>query len=337
MSEDRTQAPSKRRRQQAKERGQVPRSPELTAAVGLLAAVALLGMLGGDLVAALVAAVRAPWGETSSFATDPAGVAAGVRQAVLGVALPLGGMLGGILVAAIAAHQAQVGGLWAPGLIAPDPSRLWGGGGGTFGSKVARGAWGLAKALVIATVAAWAIRSRWDTLGRLGAMDGRSLASAIGALLRSLAFALGAASLVLGLVDYAWQRARLEALLRMTPDEHREDQKSVEGDPALRARRQRAAKSRRVDPGAALAGARIVLTGGPGLAVVLAGGREPRRASVRMVARGPLAMRVRQLAGEAEVPQAEAPELARQLAQASGGRAMPPHLAVELAAIWPKA
>ncbi len=335
MSEDRTQAPTKRRRQQAKERGQVARSPELTAAVGLLAAVALLGAFGGDLVAALVAAVRSPWTESADLATDPAGVAWAVRRAVLGIAAPLGAVVVGVLVAAVAAHQAQVGGLWAPGLLAPDPSRFLGGIGGSWGSRAARGAWGLVKAGVIAAVAAWAIRSRWEMLGQLGRMDAPALAKAVGALLRSLAFALGAASLVLGLLDYAWQRARLEALLRTTPEEQREDQRAVEGDPALRARRQRAAKSRRVDPGEALAGAALVLTGGPGLAIVLGGGREPRRASVRMVAKGPLALRLRQLAQEAAVPKVNAPALARLLAR-SGARTLPPHLAAELAAHWPK-
>ena len=46
MSEDRTQPPSKRRRQLARQQGQAAHSPELTAAAGWLAAVVLLGCLG---------------------------------------------------------------------------------------------------------------------------------------------------------------------------------------------------------------------------------------------------------------------------------------------------
>ena len=49
MSEDRTQEPSQRRRVEARERGQVARSPELTGSAGLLAASALLGIWGDDL------------------------------------------------------------------------------------------------------------------------------------------------------------------------------------------------------------------------------------------------------------------------------------------------
>ena len=45
MLEERTQPPSKRRRQQARQHGQVAHSPELTAAAGWLAAVLLIGSL----------------------------------------------------------------------------------------------------------------------------------------------------------------------------------------------------------------------------------------------------------------------------------------------------
>ena len=45
-AEDRTQGPSKQRLQQAREHGQVAHSPELTAAVGLLAATLLLDLVG---------------------------------------------------------------------------------------------------------------------------------------------------------------------------------------------------------------------------------------------------------------------------------------------------
>ena len=58
MSEDRTQPPSKRRRQLARQHGQVAHSPELTAAAGWLAAVALLGIVGDDLALGLTKLVQ---------------------------------------------------------------------------------------------------------------------------------------------------------------------------------------------------------------------------------------------------------------------------------------
>ncbi len=126
MSEDRTQEPSKRRRLEARERGQVARSPELTGAAGLLAASALLGIWGDDLALALIGAgPRLVVGRPDGLGRP----ARGRRPAP-------GGGLGGRGPAA--RHPRRDGGRvdrwpirprWAacsrPALLAPDPSRLW--------------------------------------------------------------------------------------------------------------------------------------------------------------------------------------------------------------------
>src|SRR5260370_9656008 len=107
MADERTQTPSRRRRQQARERGLVARSPELTAAVGLLAAVILLGLWGGDLAVAFVALVREPLQAAPELVADPAGVVTLVRHLALAVAKPLGAGLAGVLAAILAAHELQ--------------------------------------------------------------------------------------------------------------------------------------------------------------------------------------------------------------------------------------
>ena len=57
-AEDRTQAPSKLRHQQAREQGQVAHSPELTSAAALLGAVLMMGVVGEPLMGGLLAIVR---------------------------------------------------------------------------------------------------------------------------------------------------------------------------------------------------------------------------------------------------------------------------------------
>ena len=55
----------------------------------------------------------------------------------------------------MAAHQVQVGGLWVPGLLVPDPTRLWAFGRGPgLAGRGTRGVWGLVKALLVVAVAA---------------------------------------------------------------------------------------------------------------------------------------------------------------------------------------
>jgi flagellar biosynthetic protein FlhB len=336
--EDRTQGPSKLRRQQARERGQAAHSPELTAAAGLLAAALLLGARGGPLAAALIGLIREPLGADPIVSADAAEVVALLRHLALAVAYPLGVVIVGALAAAVAAHQAQVQGLWAPALLAPDPSRLWVAGGPGLAARGWRGLWSLIKAAVVFAVAAWAIRSGWTDLQHLGALESHALARAAGRAVQHLVLALGLATLALGLIDFAMQHQRFEALLRMTPEEHREDMRSTEGDPVLRSRRRHLARSWRADPGEVLAGASLLLTGPAGLTLVIGGGPPPRRISVRAVVRGASGTRLRKAAEAAGLPRVDAPDLARVLSRRpTSDLPIPPEALAALAARWPDA
>src|SRR5262249_20557315 len=157
-SQDRTQPPSKRRRQQAREQGQVAHSPELTAAAGCLAAVTALGIFGDDLARVLVESLRGVMAGPAAMPAGPGGGTARVRVLVLGLAAPLGAILAGFAAGGLAAHQLQVRGLWASRLIAPDPARLWSpsrGPGLTI--RAGRVAWAAVKAVVLVLVAAWVL------------------------------------------------------------------------------------------------------------------------------------------------------------------------------------
>ena len=108
MSEDRTQPPSKRRRQLAREQGQVAHSPELTSAAGWLAAVVLLGVMGDDLVLGMIKLVSGSLTNPPVASVDPAWVAAHLRGLVLSLAWPLIVILAAFAAGALVAHQVQV-------------------------------------------------------------------------------------------------------------------------------------------------------------------------------------------------------------------------------------
>ncbi len=340
MSEDRMQEPSKRRRIEARERGQVARSPELTGAAGLLAASALLGIWGDDLALALIALVRESWsGDLMVTAGAPA-VVDHLRRSIGAVAGPLSGILGGTVAASILAHQAQVGGLFAPGLIAPDPSRLWTlhldeeGAGSALSARMGRGAWSLVKAAVVVAVAAWLIRSGLGDLFRLARLEPHALARASGQIMRSTALTLSLATLALGLVDFALQYRRFEAMMRLTPDEHREDLKAADGDPALRSRRLRQARALRGDAPELYAGASLAVLGASGLILILGGGPPPRRLTIRSSANGATGRRLRKSAESAGLATLEAPALALALARLRTP-VVPPELMAALGSEWP--
>lgn len=337
-AEDRTQAPSKRRLAQAREQGQVAHSAELTSAAGLLAAAAALGLWGEPLADALLGLWRAPASGGLPVAANIDAVAAQLRQTALALFGPLALVIAAYTLAALAAHQAQVRGLWAPALLAPDLARLWTPGrGADLGGRLRRGLWTLFKTSVIVVVAAWLLRADWSNLQRLAALDPPALARAAGSTLQHLLMIIAIAMFALGFVDFFLQTHRFETMLRLTPDQSREDMRATEGDPALRARRRRLIRSWRGDAPELLAGACLVLEGPRGLTVVLDGGPPPRKVGVRTIVDGPAGLRLRLAADKAGLPRLEAADLARRIARRKpASLPLTPDLLAEVAPRWPE-
>ena len=336
-SEDQTQAPSKRRIDEAKAQGVVARSPELTSAVGLLAAVVLIGALGGSLATALQDAIRSPFVELTAFHADLETITAFISAILFRVMLPLVGIVFGVVAAMIVAHQAQVGGLWAPSLIAPDLSRIWSPAGFDWSAKAGRGMWGIAKAAIVVAVVAWAIRSEFVAMHAIAYMSARQVAVASAMIMKGLAYKIGLATLVLGLADYLMARQRVDAMLRVTPDQNREEQKAIEGDPAVRSRRMSMAKAWRADPGDVLKEAVIVVTGPAGLAVVLGGDGPPGKITVKAIGRGGSGAKLQKNAKKLGIPVVANNAISVHFSgTAARNQALSATLSQQLADLWPK-
>lgn len=341
MSEDRTQAASPRRRQLAREQGKVAHSPELSAAVGWLVAVALLAACESSLIGSLVDAARAPLVDPGASLEDTGDLGRLAWGAATTVAPPVALMIAGFALGATAAHLIQTRGMFAPALVAPDLARLWRvGQGGGLGAKLERCAWSIVKAVVLAFVAVWGLRSCWGELQGLAFQDFPTAAPAALAILRAPAWALAGAMVVVGLVDYGLRLARFEAMLRMSPEEQREDQKSLDGDPKVRAARRRMAQALRDGTPELLAGATLALIGDAGLVVVLCGGPPPRKVFVRISARGKSAATIRRAIRQAKLPELEAPQLALRIASAPApsprAAIADPLLIAQLRGAWPR-
>jgi flagellar biosynthesis protein FlhB len=321
----------------AREQGQAAHSPELTAAVGWLAAVMLLGFFGHDLTVALEGAVRESLLRPAELPDDALAVASHVRRLALALAWPMAGILAGFAVAAVAAHQVQVRGLWATSQIVPDAKRLW-----IFSknpglsARLVQSAWSVAKGIVVVAGSVWVFRASWHDLLRQSHLGGPKLAEAAGHIVLRTSWMLGGALLALGTVDYVLRYRRFEAMLRTSPQEQREDQRVMEGDPAARAQRQRVVRAMRGDSPELLAGASFLLNGAAGLTLVMAGGPPPRRVFVRTVAKGGSGLRLRRRAEASGLLQIEETSLAQRLAgRPSAGSAIAAELVADLAAIWP--
>jgi type III secretion protein U len=306
----RTEPPTARRLREARRRGDVARSAELTGAAALLGGLAGVAAAGPGAFLELARLVRAALAGAPGAAGDPGAVlraaAASVARLTLvpGLAALATGALAGALQAGGGFHLEAL----RPRLERIDPLR----GVRRLASPASllQAALAAAKAVALAgTALAW-LRGA-AALAGLPRASGGALLRVAPALL-SLALRLAAAFAVFGAVDWALARHRRRRALMMTRDEVRREQKEDEGDPVHRAERRR--RHRALVEAGPLSRATVVVVNPTHLAVALRHERGGDGAP-RVVAKGagPAAARLRSEARRAGVPIVRDVPLARAL------------------------
>jgi flagellar biosynthetic protein FlhB len=236
---DKTEAPTQRRLDEAREEGQVARSLELNTAVIMLVGAFLLKGPGTTLVNAIRDLI------ISSINTLPTAVINenSLRTRLFSIISTLvpsfGLILVGLLVTGVSITLAQTGFLWAGKKIGFDFKRLnpLTGLQRIFsGSGLIELGRAMLKLVVVGWVAYSYLKSQINALSDLGLMDLTSGVSKWVDLASTLAIRVGSAYLVLAVADYAFQRWRFMRSMRMTKEEIKEDYKRSEGDPFLRGR-----------------------------------------------------------------------------------------------------
>ena len=312
---EKTEAPTPKRRKDAREKGDILRSRELATALVMMAGVAWLIMLGGNLLAACKALMaesfRFDHADIEDFAPWRPLVQAGWHL------LPsLAGLFAITIVAAILS-QAGLGSLgFNASLLAPKASRvnpasglkrIFGMQGWTELSK------SLLKIVLLGAIGAWMLwKAQHMTIG-LAAADLPNAIAALGGTLMAILIAMAGGLALIAGIDVPIQLIRLLAKLRMTKQEIKDEHKESEGSPEAKAnirQRQRAMLGRSVKK--AVAEAHVVLTNPTHFAVALRYDRGRDQVPVVVAkGRGATALAIRELAGEVALPVLEYPALAR--------------------------
>jgi flagellar biosynthetic protein FlhB len=242
---DKTEAPTPRRRQEAREEGNIARSPDLTAAVVLLSLLFLMDWYGPRLVDALRTLLAESLGQQSLGEISSTGMLHSIAAAVRTVAVALAPLLAGTLVIAIAINLVQVGFFFSPKRLAPNLGalnplngwkRIFGG-----GSGLAHLVMGLLKLALVTLVAYSAVHGR---IAQIVTAQQLSLTQAFGlgaSIIFAILLRITILLLVLAIIDYAWQRYRMEQKLRMSKQEVKEEMHRMEGDPKIKHRRRQIA------------------------------------------------------------------------------------------------
>jgi flagellar biosynthetic protein FlhB len=237
--QDRTEEPTPKRRAEAREKGQVARSRDLSASLVLLISLLVLTFWSPAMGAKSAAIVRSSLeGLTPGMVTPPY-----LSTLFLKNGLAVGQLLAPIwlclMVSAILANCLQGGWIFSPGRLTPDFTRLqfFGGLKRLFsGASLVELAKSLAKVSFVGLMVYYFFESRVMNLLTLAHQDTSQLLS----LLRSASFQISARVvfllLFLGVLDYLYQRYKFEKNLRMTKQEVKDEMRQVEGDPRVKAR-----------------------------------------------------------------------------------------------------
>jgi len=337
--QERTERATPKRLKEAREKGQVPRSQELSIATVCIAAALALYTLGRMAAGNFADLMRdtlslAPETAMDESAIWPALTNAGARA--LWIVLPV---LGATFFAALAAPIAIGGWNFSAGALMPQFSRLNPANGlkRVFSARglVELGK-GIAKVMVVA-ITGWVLLR--GLTPQLMGLSSEPLPGAIGHAASLAGYSL--LMLVLGLAIIAafdvpfqlWQHAKE---LRMTREQVREEYKESEGSPETRSRIREA--QRALSRGRMLQDvptADVVITNPTHFAVALRYDESRMRAPV-VVAKGTelLALKIREIAAENGVPVVEAPPLARALHKSVEiGREVPAALYVTVAQV----
>lgn len=315
---ERTEQPTAKRLQEARDRGEIPRSRELAGAAVTVAVLLALMLVTGPATHGARALLqtglvyRPEQLATTQVMTDALGEA--IKIGWLVIAVPL-------IVAAIAALVGTLGvGGWmfSAEALAPKPERLdpISGLKRLFSMRgVVELGKSFAKFLVVALIAWWLLSRQLPVFASIALEPvGQGIMHAL-RLIGWSAVALSSGLILIAAVDVPWQIFDFNKRMRMTREELKREQKESDGNPEVRSKirqlQQQAARRKMI---AEVPKADVVVTNPTHFAVALRYDEKTMRAPI-VVAKGAdlMAAQIRAIAGEHRVAIVEAPPLARAL------------------------
>lgn len=322
MAEDsdleKTELPSQRRLDQAREKGQVARSRELSTFAVLLAGGGTLWFMGASFTQHMLESLRVGLTINKELAFNTQLIIPRLYDLALDALITFSPLLLAVMIAAAFSPLLLNGWLFSIESLQPQFSRM------NPIPGIARMfslhalvelSKAIGKSVLVGGVGAWVIWHNKDVVMALGTQSIHAAVPQMGHLIGSSFMAIVGAMLLIVMIDVPFQLWDHNKKMMMTKEEVRQEAKETEGDPMVKGRirsLQREAARRRMM--SAIPTADVVVTNPTHYAVALKYSDKGMRAPV-VVAKGShlLALRIREIAQEHHVPILEAPPLARAL------------------------
>lgn len=318
QAQQKTEAPTPRRLQEARRKGQVAKSRDFSAAFALMAAVLLSYLLLNTALQDWERELNWYFSSCLRFSMNETGLIQVFIDSLWFIVWTFLPFILILLGAALAAHLVQTGFIFAPDIINPTLERLnpLNGLRRIFSLRsLVELVKSIFKVAVVAAVSFYVVRAHLPVLLLVFSRAPGAVFGTVAKALLDVTAAAGGAYLALSLGDLLYQRWEHIRGLRMTKQEVKEELKHTEGDPLVKSwqrRRQRQIAMNLIR--AEVPRATVVVTNPVHLAVVLRYVEKEMEAPVVTAkGAGDLAQQIRKIAAENNVPVVANPEVARVL------------------------
>jgi len=315
--QERTEEATPRRRIEARRKGTVAKSIDLTNSLVLLGIAVIAPTVVASIGAQMIQSFRGSFGKIPS-SVEMSTLSGFVLQSLQPVTIALVPLIMAAMAVGLASNFAQVGFVASGEPLNPTFEKInpFLGLKRLFSSRSAiEGFKAALKSILFGAIVYSAIRNDWNQLLTLSSMPLLGAISLLGKVLQAIVIRVAITWLILAALDYLFQKKQTNKQLMMTRDELRKEFKEQEGSPELKAaqarRRGKLAKGRLVDR---VQSAAVVITNPKHYAVAIAYDRS-RDAAPIVVAMGQdyLAQKIREIAAQKRIPLVPNPPLARAL------------------------
>lgn len=318
QSGEKSQEATPHRKEQAREQGQVAYSQDLGSAGLLIVGILLLRSYGGEVIRMIGSFMRHQLSTVGSLSVDSSNMVAQSQTLIRTLGTAMMPIVGFLALAGVLSSVFQVGFLFVPERLMPDPKRL---NPITGLSRILSLAgamklgFGMFKVTIVSIVAGSVLYLHYEEVIYASTISVRELAPFMINIALTTALWVGVALFVLALFDFAYQKWKHNQDLMMTRQEVVDEMKNMQGDPQLIARRRAVQRQMALNRmGDKVPQADVVVTNPTELAIAIQYKPEEMAAPIVLAkGAGVLAQRIRRLALEHNIPVVERKPLARLL------------------------
>lgn len=316
--DDKTEEPTPRRLEQAREKGDIVYTPEVGAALSLVVVAAIVAWWSGPIASGLAHGFVSFLSMADQYQAEPSALRAMMGDIGLKVLLILAASMGALAVAGIAARYVQAPPTFTGEKLAPKLDKLnpFEGFKRVFGKQAgAQFLKSLAKLAIVGGAMLWVLWPHDAELENISLLDPAALLPFVKERSVAMLIAMASAAAVLAVVDYIFTRQSFMERMKMSRREIKEEMRQSEGDPMVKAKlrqiRHERARKRMMQN---VPNASVIVTNPTHYAVALKYEQGETPAPI-CLAKGvdAVALRIREVAAEHDIPIVEDPPLARAL------------------------